>query len=145
MELGDAELREVVAARLGPNVESVLQSLINTGKAELFMTGELPNQVAYVRIKSYQWKKETGLKVDQTYQGVTQKTDNICLEDLVQDTMGTIEDFEGQYMGSNSMFEPMQLTDTRLLQNNAQASEQFRQFQCPGGNLFDFFIFLFFI
>ena len=51
-ELGEAELREVVAARLGPNGEAVLRNLINTGKAQLFLVNEgSHNEAAYVRIK----------------------------------------------------------------------------------------------
>ena len=73
-EMGDAELREAVAARLGVNGEAILQNLINTGKAELIMVGEEGNEVAFVRIKSYQWRNETGLRCDQTLQGVQKKT-----------------------------------------------------------------------
>ena len=60
-ELGEAELREVVAARLGINGEAVLQNLIQNGKAELLMV----EGVAYVRHKSYQWSNVTGLRCDQ--------------------------------------------------------------------------------
>ena len=143
-ELGEAELREVVAARLGPNGEAVLQNMINTNKAELFITNEgTPSEAAYVRIKSYQWRNEQGLRVDQTFQGVqNQQVASIDLGDLVNSTMETIDDYEGQSYGANSMFAPLAITDPRLLANNAQSMEVFRQFQQTPGNLFDFFTFL---
>ena len=70
-ELGEAELREVVAARLGTNGEAVLQNRINTNNAELSIIGSGAEEQAYVRIKSYQWRNETGLRVDQCIQGVS--------------------------------------------------------------------------
>ena len=140
--MGDAELREVVAARLGVNGEAILQNLINTGKAELIMVGDEGNEVAFVRIKSYQWRNETGLRCDQTIQGVQKNLEGIDLGDLVQQTMDTICDIEDTTVGSNSIYAPLALTDPRLLQNNATSMEVHRQFH-SSGDLTDFFIYIY--
>ena len=134
-ELGEAELRAVVAARLGINGEAVLQNLINTNKAELFIIGSGAEEQAYVRIKSYQWRNETGLRVDQCLQSVSNTNAAIDLGDLVLTTMDTLQDYEGGQEGAQSHCAPMALTDTRLLQNNAQSMEIFRQFQGGPGIL----------
>ena len=108
------------------------------------MTGTPGAEVAYVRIKSYQWKKEQGLNIQKQFQGIqTNPADDFNLEDLVQDTMGTIDDYEGQFSGAQSQFAPLLLNDTRLLQNNAQSMELFRQFSQSVGIVFDFFVYLY--
>jgi hypothetical protein len=134
----------VVAARLsagGQNGEAILQNMINTNKAEVFIVGAgTPHEATYVRIKSYEWRNETGMTMGQSYQGVQTGLTDISLEDLVGQTMETLGDFEGQYREADSMFAPLAISDPRLLANNAQSMETYRQF---GGQCYlsDFFIF----